>query len=47
MKAQKLFNKSDFATAKETVAILPTVLLPINIVLGVLAIFSGVLLRGY
>jgi len=47
MKAQKLFNLNEFQKAKENVAILPTVLLPINIVLGLAAIFAGVLLRGY
>lgn len=47
MKAQKLFDQNEFQKAKESVAILPTVLLPINIVLGLAAIFSGVLLRGY
>jgi uncharacterized membrane protein len=47
LKAQKLFNQGDFVKAKEAVAILPTMLLPINIVLGLVAIFAGVLLRGY
>ena len=47
LKAQKLFNQGDFAKAKESMAIMPTVLLPINIVLGLAAIFAGVLLRGY
>lgn len=47
IKAQKLFNQGDFAKAKETVALLPSVLLPINIVLGIVAIFAGVLLRGF
>ena len=47
MKAQKLFNQNEFQKAKESIAIVPTVLLPINIALGLAAIFSGVLLRGY
>ncbi len=46
-KAQKLFNQEKFAEAKKCVAILPTILLPINIALGLVAIFAGVLLRGY
>ena len=46
-KAQKLYNTGDFAKAKEMVRILPTILLPINIVLGLMAIFSGVALRGF
>lgn len=46
-KAQKLYNMGDFAKAKEMVRLLPTVLLPINIVLGLMAIFAGVTLRGF
>ena len=46
-KAVKLFNKGDLASSKKAVALLPTVLLPINIVLGLIAIFSGVILRGF
>lgn len=44
--AQKLFDRGDFASAKEQVRLLPNVLLPLNIVLGVVAIFLGVMLRG-
>lgn len=47
IKAQKLFDQGEFAKAKQTVSLLPTVLLPVNIILGLAAIFSGVLLRGY
>ena len=46
-KAQKLYNQGDFPKAKEMVKVLPTVLLPINIILGLMAIFVGVLLRGF
>ena len=46
-KAMKLFNEGDLASAKKTVSILPTILLPINIILGLIAIFFGVILRGY
>lgn len=46
-KAQRLFNQGDGAQAKEMVRLLPTVLLPINIVLGLMAIFAGILLRGF
>lgn len=46
-KAMKLFNEGDLASAKKSVSILPTTLLPINIVLGLVAIFFGVVLRGY
>lgn len=45
-KAQTLFNRGDLAGAKAKMRLLPTILLPINIVLGVVAIFSGVMLRG-
>lgn len=45
-KAQKLFNNGDLPGAKEIVKLLPTVLLPINIALGLMAIFAGVLLRS-
>ena len=44
--AQTLFDRGDFASAKEQVRLLPNVLLPLNIVLGVVAIFLGVMLRG-
>ncbi|RUM63199.1 MAG: hypothetical protein DSZ05_08915 [Sulfurospirillum sp.] len=46
-KAQKLFDTGDLPGAKALVAPLPNLLLPINIVLGVAAIFSGVILRGF
>ncbi len=46
-KAVKLFNDGDLESAKKAVSILPTVLLPLNIVLGLIAIFSGVVLRGF
>lgn len=45
-KAQKLFNLGNFASAKEHVRLLPNVLLPVNIVLGIVAIFLGVMLRS-
>ena len=45
-KAQKLFDAGDLAGAKVQAAPLPNLLLPINIVLGIAAVFSGVILRG-
>ena len=45
--AQKLFNTGDFETAKQKASLLPNLLLPINIILGISAIFSGVILRGF
>ena len=45
-KAQKLFDAGDLPGAKAQAAPLPNLLLPINIVLGIAAVFSGVVLRG-
>jgi len=45
-KAQKLFGSGDLAKAKEQVKLLPTLLLPINIMLGMASIMVGVILRG-
>ncbi len=45
-KAQKLFDAGDMAGAKEGVALIPKLLLPINIFLGLLALWFGVTLRG-
>ena len=45
--AQRLFDAGDLAAAKAKVAPLPNLLLPINIFLGVGAIFTGVILRGF
>ncbi len=44
--AQELFNSDNLAEAKASVKFLPTLLLPINITLGVVAIMLGVVLRG-
>lgn len=46
-KAQALYAKGELAQAKATIHLLPNVLLPINLVLGVVAIFAGVMLRGF
>ncbi len=45
--AQRLFDAGDLAAAKAKAAPLPNLLLPINIVLGVGAIFAGIILRGF
>jgi len=42
VKAQKLFQSGKLAEAKEQMKLLPTLLLPINIFLGMVAIFLGV-----
>ncbi len=44
--AWKLFTSGNLPEAKEKVKLLPNVLLPINIGLGVLALYWGVSLRG-
>lgn len=44
--AQKLFNRGDLSGAKAKIRLLPTVLLPLNILLGLVAIFIGVMLRA-
>jgi len=45
-KAQKLFKSGKLAEAREQVKLLPKLLLPINILLGMVAIFLGVELGG-
>ena len=45
-KAQKLFDAGELPAAKAKVAIIPSVLLPVNIVLGIAAIWLGITLRG-
>jgi hypothetical protein len=46
-KAQKFFDKNQLADAKLTLALIPKVLLPLNIILGLLALVLGVTLRGF
>ena len=45
-KAAKLFAKGDVADAKAQLSWMPHVLLPLNIVLGIVALWLGVSLRG-
>ena len=45
-KAQKLFDEGKLPDAKAVVALIPKVLLPLNIVLGIVALWLGVELRG-
>jgi len=47
VKAQKLFDMGNLVEAKAKVANIPNILLPINIFLGIVAIYLGVTLRGY
>lgn len=44
-KAQKLIDKGDFAAAKPLLAMIGKYMVPINIALGVIAIYLGVTLR--
>lgn len=45
-KAQRLFDQGDLPSAKAAVVLIPKLLLPINIVLGILALWLGITLRG-
>jgi uncharacterized membrane protein len=45
-KAQKLFDEGKLPDAKAIVALIPKILLPLNIVLGLVALWLGVGLRG-
>jgi len=45
-KAQKLFNEGKLPEAKVTITLIPKLLLPINIILGIIALWLGVSLRG-
>jgi uncharacterized membrane protein len=46
-KAQKFFNNNQLADAKLTLAPIPKLLLPLNIFLGIVALWLGVTLRGF
>lgn len=45
-KAWKLFSHDDVALAKAQVSLIPNLLLPLNIILGIVALWLGVSLRG-
>ena len=45
-KAQKLFDEGNLPDAKQAVALIPKLLLPVNILLGVIALWLGITLRG-
>jgi len=46
-KAQKLFDNQELGKAKEKLKLIPNLLLPINIILGIIALWLGVTLRGF
>ena len=45
-KAEKLFDAGEIALAKSSIALIPKLLLPLNILLGIVALWLGVTLRG-
>ncbi|HSR74749.1 MAG TPA: hypothetical protein VLL31_07895, partial [Sulfurovum sp.] len=45
-KAWKLFSEGDVAQAKAQLTLIPNLLLPLNIILGIAALWLGVSLRG-
>ena len=45
-KAWRLFRKGEIALAKAQLSFMPYVLLPLNIILGIVALWMGVCLRG-
>ena len=45
--AQTLFKQGNLKEAKAKVAKIPNLLLPVNIILGIVAVYFGVILRGY
>jgi len=45
-KAQKLYDTGDLPSAKKSIVFIPKLLLPINIVLGIAALWLGITLRG-
>lgn len=45
-KAWKLFSEGDVAQAKAQLSLIPNLLLPLNIILGIAALWLGVSLRG-
>ncbi len=46
-KALKLINHHDILRGREQLAIINKLLLPINIILGIIALYLGIMLRGY
>ena len=46
-KAQKAFDNNDFLNTKNNLLPIATYFIPINIVLGLIAIFLGITLRGF
>ena len=47
IKSQKAFDNNDFLNAKNNLLPIATYFIPVNIVLGLVAIFLGITLRGF
>ena len=47
IKAQKAFDNNDFLNTKNNLLPIATYFIPINIILGLIAIFLGITLRGF
>jgi len=47
IQSEKFFNQKEFAKAKESLKLIPNLLLPINISLGLIALYLGITLRGF
>lgn len=45
--AEKFFKQREFAKAKESLKLIPNLLLPLNISLGLVALYLGITLRGF
>ncbi len=46
-RAEKAFISGDLAKSKEELSLLPKYLIPINIILGLFALYLGITLRGF
>jgi len=46
-KAQMYFDAKDYKSAKETLSLLSVFLIPANIILGIIALYLGITLRGF
>ena len=45
-RAMRYFNRGELPRAKDIISIVPSLLLPVNIILGIVALWFGVSLRG-
>lgn len=47
IQGEKLFKQKEFAKTKDSIKLIPNLLLPINISLGLIALYLGITLRGF